>query len=350
MTNQTEKISKFKRIVNELGINLKDDDKWPVIFEQLIQGEDLNHQYEDWKALLELFLETEKKFKHCHKGLIYWNLGVIDLVNGNISDAIENLDFSSKEDKLKLNGEKRITASIGLLSVVKPLLHRYKNKSHSWELDENLNALYLLLNDAEKSRFATILLEAHNNFSTGKTKIILENFFTFITNDRVREITKDMYREVSESILNGVQTTYISQIFTIGSMCEAILDELFQRNDQEIWKIFKANNQIQARIDKGSKMNQSEYDPSMNLGEKIKILREMIVDNICPITKESVLLLSIIGEYRDLIHPQRRLSFEFEPNRYVASVLIATFSHIAGDWWPENIKKIIEANYQLNNS
>lgn len=346
--SKEEKIQKFKRITTELQIDIKDDNKWPVIFGQQILDESLNQQYEDWKTLLEFFLQEEKKLGHCHKGQIYWNLGVIDLMNGNISSAIENLDLSSKEDKIKLNGEKRITASIGLLSVIKPLLHRYKNKSQSWELDENINALYELLSDKEKSNFATILLEAHNNFSTGKTKIILENFFTFITNDRIREITKDMYKEVSESILLGAQVTYISQIFAIGSMCEAILDELFQRNDQEIWKIFKKSGEIQKRVDKGSKINKLDYDLSMHLGEKIKILKEMVIENICPITKESVLLLSIIGEYRDLIHPQRRISFEFEPNRYVASVLIASFSHIAGDWWPENIKKIIEANYQLN--
>jgi hypothetical protein len=347
----SEKVEKFKKIINELEIDIKDDDKWPLVFEQIIRSGDLNQQYKDWKALLEFFHKQEGKLGHCHKGQIFWKLGVMDLINGSISSAIAYLDLSSEEDKIKLNGEKRITASIGLLSVIKPLLHRYKNKSQSWELDKNLNALYELLSDEEKRKFATILLEAHDNFSTGKTKIILENFFTFITNDRIREITKDMYKEVSESILLGAQTTYISQIFAIGSMCEAILDELFQRNDQEVWKIFRLNDAIQQQIAKegrNSKMKQQDYDSSMNLGEKIWMLRAMVGQRNCPITKESVLLLSIIGEYRDLIHPRRRLSFPFDPNRYVASVLIACLSHIAGDWWPENVRKIIEANYQLN--
>jgi len=348
MIAHEEKINKFQRIITELNIDLKDDAQWPLIFGQILTSDDLDQQYVNWGKLLKFFLEKEKEIGHCHKGNIYWSLGVIDLKNGNIDKAIEFLEESSKEDKLKLNGEKRITASIGLLSIIKPLLHRYKNKKQAWKLDLNIKELYELLAVDERGKFADVLLTAHNNFATGKLKVILDNFFTFITDDKTREITQNTYKELTSAVLNGVQGTYYSQMFALGSMCEAILDELFVRNKQEIWTLFREDKDIQKKISPDSKMNKQNYPTDLTLDQKIWILREMTLKGICPITKPSVLLLVIIGEYRDLIHPNRRISFEFEATRYVISVLLDSFTDIAGDWWPQNIKKIIEANYQLN--
>ncbi|MCL6096163.1 MAG: hypothetical protein M1444_00555 [Patescibacteria group bacterium] len=342
------KIEKFNTLVGELKIDIRDDNKWPMIFGQLLQNESLDEQYKDWNELLKYFLQREKVLGHCHKGSIYWSLGTIDLTNGNINEAINHLEKSSEEDKIKLRGEKRITASIGLLSVIKPLLHRFKDKKQKWQFDPGIKDLYELLNKDEKKKFAETLFEAHNNFSQGKVKIILDNFFLFVTHDRTREITKDTYNEVSNAVLFGSQETYYSQIFAMGSIVEAMLDELFLRNNQEVWRQFKNKKDIFSRICNNSKMNKKDYPMNLTLGEKIFVLRMMTIENICPITKESLLLLLIIEEYRDLIHPRRRLSFEFEANRYVASILLTSISRIAGDWWPENVKKIIEANYKLN--
>lgn len=347
MSSKT-KINKFKRILSELAIDTKDDNKWPLIFNQLIENQPLDSQYKDWESLLKFFLKSEKKVGHCHKGNIYLSLGVIDLMNGNIDSAIKYLEESIREDKIKLNGEKRITASIGLLSIIKPLFHRYKNDKQTREFDLKIKELYELLNVEERRKFADVLLTAHNNFTTGKLKVILDNFFTFITEEKTREITENTYKELTSATLNGVQSTYYSQMFALGSMCEAILDELFIRNQQEIWKLFRTDQRIQKEISKDSRMNKQDYPTDLTLNAKIWILREMTIKGICPITKPSVLLLVIIGEYRDLIHPRRRLSFEFEANRYVISVLLDSFTDIAGDWWPQNIKKIIDANYQLN--
>jgi hypothetical protein len=346
--NTSEKIDKFQRIIGELSIDLKDDNRWPLIFEQIVKDDSLDQQYTNWQVLLDFFLNEEKKIGHCHKGNIYWSLGVIDLKNGNIDKAIDYLEESAKEDTIKLNGEKRITASIGLVSIIKPLLHRFKNKKQAWNLDLDIKELYELLSVEERGKFADVLLTAHNNFATGKLKVILDNFFTFISDDKTREITQNTYKELTSAVLNGVQTTYYSQMFALGSMCEAILDELFMRNKQEIWKLFKSNKKIQKKVDQKSIMHQSDYPTGLTLSQKIWILREMTINGICPITKPSVLLLVIIGEYRDLIHPRRRMSFEFEATRYVISVLLDSFTDIAGDWWPENIKKLIEANCQLN--
>lgn len=348
MSIYEERIDKFLRIITELNIDLRDDGQWPLIFGQVISGDNLYQQYLTWNKLLMFFLEKEKQLGHCHKGNIYWSLGVIDLKIGNIDKAIKYLEESSKEDKLKLNGEKRITASIGLLSIIKPLLHRYKNKKENWGLDLKIKELYELLTVDERGKFADVLLTAHNNFANGKLKVTLDNFFTFITDDKTREITQNTYKELTSAVLNGVQGTYYSQMFALGSMCEAILDELFMRNQQEFWKQFKSNQKIQKKIANDSIMNKQDYPTGLTLDQKIWILREMTINDICPITKPSVLLLVIIGEYRDLIHPRRRISFEFEATRYVISVLLDSFTDIAGDWWPQNIKKIIEANYQLN--
>lgn len=350
MYNQAveDNIKKFERITNELDISIRDDNKWPLIFNQIIAKEDFANLYGLWTELLNYFLEKEKTLGHCHKGLIYWSLGVIDLKNGNINKAIENLEKSSEEDRIKLNGENRITASIGLLSIIKPLLHRYKDRNQMWQFDQNIEALYNILTIEEKSKFADLLLDAHNNFTQGKIKIILENFFTFITDNRTREIVKNDYKEASGAILMGAQQTYYSQIFSMGSIIEAMLDELFLRNNLEVWKIFKGNQKIQEEIKDDSKLNRDDYPLDSSLGLKIWMLRKMAIVGLCPISKESLLFLLIMGEYRDLIHPRRRKDFKFEVNRYVASILLATISNIAGDWWPENIRKIIELNYKLN--
>lgn len=348
MSISEEKIDKFRRIVTELKIDLKDDAQWPLILWQIIKEDNLDQQYATWEKLLQFFLKKEKELGHCHKGNIYWSLGVIDLKNGNIDKAIKYLEESSKEDKLKLKGEKRITASIGLLSIIKPLLHRYKKNKQAWGLDLSIKELYELLTVDEREKFADVLLTAHTNFDTSKLKVILDNYFTFITDVKTREITKNTYKELTSAVLNGVQGTYYSQMFALGSVCEAILDELFMRNQQEIWRLFRGNKNIQKKIFSDSKMNKQDYPTDLTLDQKIWILREMTLSGICPISKPSVLLLVIIGEYRDLIHPHRRISFEFEATRYVISVLLDSFTDIAGDWWPEKIKKIIEANYQLN--
>lgn len=345
-----ELVKKFEKIIKELNIDIRDDDKWPLVFGQLLSKIPLDEQYKEWEQLLRHFLDKEKEIGHCHKGNIYWQLGVIDLIKGNINEAINYLEESSVEDRIKLRGIKQITASIGLLSITKPLLHRYKSSNQKWELDKNIKSLYETLSAGEKQKFADILLEAHNNFSNGRIKVVNNDFFTFITDGKTREITKDTYQEVSSAIILGAQKTYYSQIFSIGSIAEAFLDELYQRNNQEVWKIFINNKAIQQRTKKDSRINRSnaDYPSDMTLNGKVWMLREMVSENVCPITKESVLLLLIISEYRDLIHPRRRLTFEFDANQYVASVLLSSLAYIAGDWWPENIKKSIEANYHLN--
>lgn len=346
--NQT-KISKFHNIIISLNIDIKDDGEWPIIFQQISSGKTLEEKYIEWSELLDYFLQKENNTGHCHKGLIYWSLGVIDLKKGNIDNAITYLEKSAEDDKLKLNGKNQITASIGLLSIIKPLLNRFKDNKEKWVFDEAVKALYESLNQNEKSKFAQVLLGAHNNNAKGQIRIINDDFFTFITDDKIRNITINTYHEITNAVLTGTQTTYYSQIFALGSISEGILDELFKRNNQEIWTIFKSNPEATKNINTNSRMNSTDYPSGLTLNEKIWILREMINQNICPITKESVLLLIIIGEYRDLIHPRRRLTSEFEVTRYTASILLAAFSYIAGDWWPQNIKKIIEANYQLNN-
>jgi len=103
------------------------------------------------------------------------------------------------------------------------------------------------------------------------------------------------------------------------------------------WKKFKSIKGL--KIDKKSKINSTKYSSGMTLGQKIQVLRFMTEKGCSPISHSSILQLIIIGEYRDLIHPRRRIEFEYEANRYVATFLFTMISKVAGDWWPENVNK-----------
>ena len=75
----------------------------------------------------------------------------------------------------------------------------------------------------------------------------------------------------------------------------------------------------------------------MTLGEKIMVLRLLATHARSPVPKSAILLMLIMGEYRDLIHPRRRLEFAFEANAYVAGFVFTLVSHVAHHWWPEHI-------------
>jgi hypothetical protein len=326
----------FAETIAKLNIDIKDDKDWVVISDSLIKNKDYDFQYNFWIELEKYFKNKEKELGHCHKGNLYFQLAVLMLQKGNIDDTISFLDRSRSEDIIKNNLQ--FTASSGLLSILHPLFFRYKKKGDK-RMSEEIKTFYETLNQDAKESFALQLFESHNNSATGKIVYIKPDFFTFIVDEKIRKIAFDTYVEVREILLNLRIPTYFSCIFSIGSVLEAMLDDIFTRNEEELWKLFISNKVIKKLIDPKSMLNSDNYPMSATLNTKIKALRLMSNEDICPIPKQTLLQMTLIGEYRDLIHPRRRLDFIFEANLFVASFLFSLLSQIAGNLWSENIAK-----------
>jgi len=328
-------ITKFSSTVDSLNIDLRDDNSWPVIINELLKGEDQSSLLPFWVELLTFFENKEKVVGHCHKGLIFWNLSLLYLQSGDITKTLEFLDKSVADDNLK--SPSAFTASIGLSSVLKPLLIRYKRTV--WKFDEDINTYYESLSNEEKREFASEFFSIHDMTANNSIWIIKDDFFGFIMDEQKRKIIFDTYKEVRDMIMLIQLDTYYSGIFAIGSMLEGMLDDLFERQDQKVWKFFQSETKIQEEV-KGTRLASELYDSGMTLGEKIMVLRLMAKHNILPLPKQAILEMLIIGEYRDLIHPRRRVAFQYKPNRYVVTFLFTMLSRVAGNWWPENIDKL----------
>jgi len=348
MEQVKKSIARFERAISELNMDITDDRYWPVISDHILVDLPQNKHKTYWEQLLILFLEKEKAGQHHHKGLIYWRLAVHTLLEGDISNALEYLRKSRDEDIKKLGGDtSQITASIGLLSVLSPLLVRYKDKKNKWILDEAVKDIYDNLSIESKKEFANTMFESHDSITQGRLWIIKDDFFGFIQDERIRSIVFDTYKEVRDTLLTSNLDTYYSCIFSIGSIVEAMLDDLFTRDEGAVWSHLKSNENIQKQIKPETKLASSKYQTSMNLGEKITLLKLMTNQDISPIRNSSILQIMIIGEYRDLIHPRRRLEFEFDPRKYIGQFLFTMIRNFAGDWWPENVNKRVKTSTDI---
>jgi hypothetical protein len=125
-----------------------------------------------------------------------------------------------------------------------------------------------------------------------------------------------------------------------------MLDDLFERDEQRVWKLFHNNKNIQTEVHTNKRSASEIYLSGMTLGEKITPLLLMAKHNVLPMPKHAVLEMKIIGEYRDLIHPRRRLDSPYKPDRYVASFLFTMISRFAGNWWQENITKLTKNEHE----
>jgi len=234
-----------------------------------------------------------------------------------------------------------------MVSVLKPLLTRYRD-GKSWIFDQDMNDFYSSLNSQEKRDFAKDFFEVHDMTASGSIWVIKDDFFGFIDDSKKRQVTFDTYREVRDIVMNINLATYYSCLFSMGSILEGMLDDLFERDNQKVWNLFHNSPVIQADVQKGSRIERETFNSGMTLGEKIKALLLMAKHDKLPMPKHAVLQMRIIGEYRDLIHPRRRLDSPYKPDRYVASFLFTMISRFAGHWWQENITKLtLEASQDL---
>lgn len=334
----TDAVNQFNKTINDLNIDLRNDNAWPVISDELLKDKEEQFQLLFWQELLIQFELKEQSLGHCHKGQIYWKLSLLFLQQGNLTKSIDNLTLSTKEDSIRTPNQ--FTAAIGLLSLIKPLVFRYRD-GKEWTFNQEINDFYESLNDTDKRNFANDLFNAHNLSSLSQIRIIKGDFFGFIIDKRTKQIVFDTYSEVRDAIFTSQQKTYYSCIFAMGSILEAMLDDFLQRDSQRVWKLFHDNNEILTELKGDTKLKSTDYDSGMTLGQKIRVVLMLAKHNKLPMKKHAVLHMLIIGEYRDLIHPRRRLEFEYKLNKYVAASLFTIISLFAGEWWPTNIEEAI---------
>ena len=324
----------FSRLT-DLDALLKTDAIWAPIADKLLEDTEPAYQKDFWLALEQEFKSKEASIGHLHKGQIYWNLAILDLVEGDLSSALDYLGLAGTEDKLRGS---TFSAAIGLSSVVQPMVYRFK--TDTWRLDEAIMSAYGLLTQSQRREFANVIVETHNIAATGRLRVIKPEAFTFIADESKRRVCQSTYDEILAIIQGGRLGTFYSCIFSTGSILEGMFDDLFERDDQRLWKLFRDNPDVMAHVEKNSRLQGTGgYDPSMTLGGKVMILRLLAEFAKSPIPGEAILPMLIIGEYRDLIHPRRRLEVPFEANAYVAGYVFTLISVIAHFWWPENIAK-----------
>lgn len=324
----------FFNRVTEPSFIFKTDRIWPEAALEQLADKSEEFQIAFWIEIEKALKEKEETIGHIHKGIIYWSLSNLFLIQGDLTKAINYLNDSIAEDRTR--GD-QFSAAIGFSSVLKPLVYRFKKDQ--WKFDERIMELYESLSVEERWEFAGLLFTTHNQVVSSQIVIIKEEFFHFIADEVIRRVVHDSYIEIRDILLGPKIKTYFSCLFSAGSILEGMLDDLFLQNDQMIWHLFRANSEIQKKLDKDSRLRKANYDAGFTLGEKIMVLRMLIDHGNSPIPRVPILQMLIIAEFRDLIHPRRRKGFEFEVNWYVAAVIFSFISHIAGHWWPENVQK-----------
>ncbi len=314
-------IEKFKNIISELGISLSSDGEWPTIANNLIKGLDAGQQTTFWTELNEYFKQTEPSHNPFHKGQIYWQLALLNFSKDNLPECIDYLKLAKEED----TGARRSRSSAkDLLGVVGPLYDKI-------ETNDEIKNDFLALTENEEFELFEWLRFCHDTASLGSKYVIGDDFWGFILSDSRREVCKKQYIEVREILKSRSLElhTYCSIIFTIGSISEAFIDDLTERNDGYLVQKFKLH-YPNARI--------------TYFGHKIKILRTLVDSEEYRLSRAKLILLNILQEYRNLIHNNNLIDFQYETSKYIAVVLFAFLASIAHDMWEENFNLAINNN------
>ena len=96
---------------------IRDDKYWAPIADSIIGNESEKIQLTFWRQLEREFKQRERIIGHCHKGHIYWRLGLIHLLSGSIFDAIKQFERSKREDLMR--DPNHFSSSMGMLALVK---------------------------------------------------------------------------------------------------------------------------------------------------------------------------------------------------------------------------------------
>ena len=257
---------------------------WPDAAGEELKDKDQEFQRQFWIELEKVLKEKEKSLGHIHKGGIYWSLAIILLGQGNLTQAIDYLNRSSDEDRQR--GD-TFSAAIGLSSILKPLVKRFKKKE--WRFDEEIMLFYELLAQEDRSEFARRIGGTHDQVAGFGMTVIKDEFFHFIVNEEIRRVVHSSYIEIRDILLGRGLKTYFSCVFSAGSILEGMLGDLFSRNDQEVWRLFRANTRIDEALNLDSRLRKTDYDASLTLGEKIMVLRILSQHGGSPIPMVAIL-------------------------------------------------------------
>jgi hypothetical protein len=330
-------ISVFTDLENQ-KISLVLDDKWPAVMEPVVSQLDLASQQYFWQLVGDEFLKREKGTNSFfHKGNIYWRKATVLLKSGEPIKSIESLEKAVEEDRRTFPGQTKAAAMF--LATLKPMFYRYNSKKKDYQLSKEILNYYEILSSEEKEEFADTLFSGHDLLASGQVVQIKPEFFHFIIDDSKREIFSRTYTEVQQALLKHEAT--LPCMFAIGSIVELMLDDLFERDRERIWKIFRASD-ASSGVRVGSRLNKTDYDDGMTLGEKIQVLKLMAGVESSPIPRHTIFQLMLIGEYRDLIHPRRQKNLQVEITVLTALTLFSMLANIASHWWPVNVEKRLE--------
>ncbi len=318
----------FQRLVEPAFI-FNTDNVWPDAALEQLQGKDADFQIRFWIDLERHLKEQEKVLGHIHKGDIYWFLAILFLGRGDLTRTIEYLDLGANEDRLQ---GRTFSAAIGLSSMLKPLVYHFRKDR--LEFDEAIMGFYESLSSEEKREFAERLVATHQQVGRGGMAVIPDEAFQFVGDPVIRRVVRDSYVEMKEILSARTLPTYFSCLFSAGSILDGMLDDLFMQDDQRVWRTFHAHAEIQREVENDVRLRAPEYNASLFLGRKLKVLRLLAERKISPVPKVPILQMLIIAEYRNLIHTKRRMEFAFEVNWYVAACILTFINQIASHWSP----------------
>lgn len=327
-------VAELLRRLSDLDRLLTDDAVWAPLADALLAERAPEFQRDFWLALERELMSRESRIGLCHKGHIYWRLALLSLSSGALTEAIDYLEKAGNEDRRRGNN---FSAAIGLQSVLRPLVFRYKGTA--WKFDQQIMDFYESLTRDERREFAETLVQTHDLVVSGALNVIKPEFFTFVQDEPIRKVVRSSYEEVLLILGGQRHATYYSCIFSAGSILEGMLDDLLARDSQRLWRLFRDDPAVMTHVESSSRLRRDNFEAGMTLGEKIFVLRLLASHARSPVPKSAILLMLIMGEYRDLIHPRRRLEFSFEANAYVAGFVFTLVSHVAHNWWPEQISK-----------
>ena len=327
----------FFQLASHLNIGLKNDDTgWTDLADEMIGKRSRKDQQLFWEEMLSTFISLEQASKqHHHKGGIYWKLALLSASKKTIDDHLGFLKKSRADD---LRRGDQFSASIGLLSIIDPLYTYIKS-------DPNRAKLFESLSPQEDRNFFDTIFNFHDLTVFGRIKYITPPSWSFVADPCRKEVLSRTYYEIFNILKSLEMDSYYSCVFSIGSVLEGFIDDLFERDGGKLWGVFLNDSRISKKVKKfyhnktsnprgAGFLTKAKYPKETTLGTKIQALQFMLDYKICPFPRIVILELNLINCYRNLIHPNKQENFGYIANRYLASVLFAFLADAAHYLWP----------------
>jgi len=326
----TRQATKFFATVNKLQIDLKTDRVWAPIADYLSAGLSKDRQIKYWLELDAEFKKREKLTRSkYHKGLIYFKLAILHLSNKTLKKCLKFLQLSKIEDHRTF--QNNTTASFQLEKILRPLENIVREKS--------TKIIFEALSSELSEDFFNSLKQCHDYGALGQIYQITlpPDEWLFVSDERIRKVVSSLYFE-SLTILanNRVFNTFYSVVFNLGCIIDGLIDDIFTRNDQEVWNQFRNNKIIMENHSSDKPMNSIKYPNYITLDKKIEALEALSIQGFNRIPKTKILQMRIINNFRNLIHSEKIVKKEYAVNFYIANFLFTFIAHIAHDLWPEN--------------